>query len=156
MALGCIDAHFGNDGDVSREGEVVAHECDEVFNVVTREDLVGIVAVGAFGKDWGVLCRASVESRAVGMKPDVGLLGGGEGVSQMLVHSHATMLAIVQERAEPCRTPHRKLVWQLPCVVLMSRVRLERLSAIHSMYPSGGNPARRKGSIWSSGVIRSK
>ena len=43
---------------MSREGKVVAHECDEVCNVVTREDLVGIVAVGAFGKDGGgVLCR---------------------------------------------------------------------------------------------------
>ena len=57
VALGCIDAHFGNDGDVAREGEVVAHECDEVFNVVTGEDLVGIVAVGAFSKDGRVLCR---------------------------------------------------------------------------------------------------
>ena len=55
---------------MSREGEVVAHECDEVCDAVTRGDLVGIVAVVAFGKDGGSCVEASVGWRLVGVNPD--------------------------------------------------------------------------------------
>ena len=71
-------------------------------------------------------------------------VGGGcvdMGVcAQTLALSQATRLAIVQERAEPCRTPQSKEVRQEPKGVVVRMVRSERDSAIHSVKPVGGKP----------------
>ena len=58
---------------------------------------------------------------------------GGWTWTQMDAVNQATRLAMVQERAEPCRTPQRKFVVAVPKGVVVVMRRLLRDSAIHSM-----------------------
>ena len=97
----------------------------------------------------GISCGVSV---AVG-----GVCGVGVAVcTHMEAVSHATRLAMVQESADPWRTPQRNCVMAVPNGVVVVIRRLLRDSAIHSMYPEGGKPSKWSGRSWSSGERRSK
>ena len=74
----------------------------------------------------------------------------------MVVPSHASRFAVMQDRVAPWRTPQRKKVMTMPYGVCVLMVTFSSDSAIHSMYPWEGKLRMLKGSSWSSVVILSK
>lgn len=73
---------------------------------------------------------------------DVGDVDSGEERSHMDAVSQATRLAIVHDRADPWRTPHRNSVMAVPNGVVVVTWMLCNDSAIHSEKPRGGKPSR--------------
>lgn len=73
--------------------------------------------------------------------PRVGVEGSGDeevdgveaGESHAVALSQPAMLAMVQERAEPCRTPQSKELMQVPNGVLVCILTSDKDSAIHSV-----------------------
>jgi hypothetical protein len=71
-----------------------------------------------------------------------GVVDSEGGIIHIDAVSHATRLAIVHDRADPCRTPQRKSVMAVPKGVVVVTSTSFSDSAIHSENPSGGKPRR--------------